>query len=264
MTAAVVPSFAEPAIPAVVPSAGGAPAASLAALAGHDLLATPLWLFDPDAGQLRWANRAGLALWQEPDLDSLRRRPLAAREALGEDAADQLRRLAAGEAVEGLWSVALRGRRLQALCRFVPVRLEAGGRHVLAEAKAWHWAGASDEPASAPPARELAPGQLNLLLEEHSAVLELIAGGSGLEATLERVALAVARTVGARALRHPVARERRAHLPLCRRAGRARRRADALVQHARGSRRAAPVARRARSPTGSAPRSTRSAAGAVW
>jgi signal transduction histidine kinase len=77
----------------------------------------------------------------------------------------------------------------------VPVRLEAGGRHVLAEAKAWHWAGASDEPASAPSARELAPGQLNLLLEEHSAVLELIAGGSSLEATLERVALAVARTV---------------------------------------------------------------------
>ena len=46
--------------------------------AALDLIALPVWIYDFDLRRIRWANRAGLRVWQAASLEALRQRDLGA------------------------------------------------------------------------------------------------------------------------------------------------------------------------------------------
>ena len=100
-----------------------------------DLLRSPVWMFDPEFGQLRWANRAALKLLQIPDLEQLDRdSDPSVEKAVSKRSRAKLKRLNVGQTIIQSWRVVREGHVLSIRCACTAVRLESSETVILVEA----------------------------------------------------------------------------------------------------------------------------------
>lgn len=109
---------------------------TLAALDAFAWMLTPVWLLDPDAPGIVWANPAALELWGAPHLDALRARDVSAP-----DAATRLRldramaEIRAGRSCAEPWTFYRDGQPLHVVANLTGVVLVDGRLGVLHEAR---------------------------------------------------------------------------------------------------------------------------------
>ncbi|HSF93680.1 MAG TPA: PAS-domain containing protein, partial [Thermohalobaculum sp.] len=103
-------------------------------LAGYELLATPIWVFDADRHAMWWGNRAALDFWGADSTEDLRARDFSSDSLV---VRERLRQIVSAREpdflIEETWTLYPRGRPRSLTAKVMPVLIEGGRNAILVE-----------------------------------------------------------------------------------------------------------------------------------